>query len=459
MTAIPIPPPTESVVDNKGNTKEIWWRYWSQLSDSAASSSSAVTNRVHVKDYPYNAVGDGVAGDSDAIQAALNSGAGQIEFSGGTYKLDKALVIPSDVTLYAAPGTAALYMPTTMDVSGALTIAATIAAIGSQNTSNVSLYGLEIYGDGATQTQKTVMMFDTVTGLRLEKCYIHTLGNGSYYNQGFYIIDCDGARVRDVDVDDCSGDCAAIVESDDIWVDGSSFTNSDDWGLAVVGCRYGKISNCYFANNQTGSGFSECTGLSFVNCKSSGNGYGFRAADFGASSVPHERGMILGWESVGDTDYGISVEVADHTVVAGCSVDDGGSIGIHIATCDNCVVVGNMVRNCDDENIRFISFSGSSDNNIIAGNVSYGSTFGIRQLSGGGAFGVNKIYGNVATGAATANFSGTFDTPLVQADVGDPAHSAPKGTLYVKTDATTTTTRLWVNTDGSTTWAYFTSSA
>jgi len=42
---------------------------------------------------------------------------------------------------------------------------------------------------------------------------------------------------------------------------------------------------------------------------------------------------------------------------------------------------------------------------------------------------------------------------------GAPTLSAAKGTLYTRTDATTTTTRLYVNTDGGTTWANFTSSA
>lgn len=37
--------------------------------------------------------------------------------------------------------------------------------------------------------------------------------------------------------------------------------------------------------------------------------------------------------------------------------------------------------------------------------------------------------------------------------------SASKGTLYVNETATTTTTRLYVNTDGGTTWANFTASA
>lgn len=42
---------------------------------------------------------------------------------------------------------------------------------------------------------------------------------------------------------------------------------------------------------------------------------------------------------------------------------------------------------------------------------------------------------------------------------GAPSFTAAKGSLYVNSTATTTTTRLYVNTDGSTTWAYFTASA
>lgn len=37
--------------------------------------------------------------------------------------------------------------------------------------------------------------------------------------------------------------------------------------------------------------------------------------------------------------------------------------------------------------------------------------------------------------------------------------SAAKGTLYVNLTASTTTTRLYINTNGGTTWASFTASA
>ena len=42
---------------------------------------------------------------------------------------------------------------------------------------------------------------------------------------------------------------------------------------------------------------------------------------------------------------------------------------------------------------------------------------------------------------------------------GDPTHTGHKGELYIKLDASGTTDRLWINTDGGVTWAYFTSSA
>ena len=42
---------------------------------------------------------------------------------------------------------------------------------------------------------------------------------------------------------------------------------------------------------------------------------------------------------------------------------------------------------------------------------------------------------------------------------GAPTGRAAKGTLYVNTTASTTTTRLYINTNGGSTWAYFTASA
>lgn len=42
---------------------------------------------------------------------------------------------------------------------------------------------------------------------------------------------------------------------------------------------------------------------------------------------------------------------------------------------------------------------------------------------------------------------------------GAPSHAAPKGSVYMNVTASTATSRLYINTDGGTTWTAFTSAA
>ncbi len=42
---------------------------------------------------------------------------------------------------------------------------------------------------------------------------------------------------------------------------------------------------------------------------------------------------------------------------------------------------------------------------------------------------------------------------------GAPSLTAKKGSIYINTTASSTTTRIYVNTNGGTTWAYITTSA
>lgn len=58
---------------------------------------------------------------------------------------------------------------------------------------------------------------------------------------------------------------------------------------------------------------------------------------------------------------------------------------------------------------------------------------------------------NVAIPAATQ--------PSVVAGTGAPTYSAKKGTLYIRLDGSSVSTRMYVNTDGATTWTSFTSAA
>lgn len=69
--------------------------------------------------------------------------------------------------------------------------------------------------------------------------------------------------------------------------------------------------------------------------------------------------------------------------------------------------------------------------------------------------------GGTTPAAATftqVGFGGTGG-PLLLSGAGAPALAAPKGSLYSNTTAVTANTRLYINTDGATTWASFTASA
>lgn len=47
----------------------------------------------------------------------------------------------------------------------------------------------------------------------------------------------------------------------------------------------------------------------------------------------------------------------------------------------------------------------------------------------------------------------------IRAGAGAPTESAPKGTIYVNLTGSSTATRMYVNTDGATTWTSFTTAA
>lgn len=99
---------------------------------------------------------------------------------------------------------------------------------------------------------------------------------------------------------------------------------------------------------------------------------------------------------------------------------------------------------------------GTGDTNIDinlqpAGTGIVKATSFLHALSG------NSIVAGVAT-QAFVKASSTPDLGLYYG-TGDPSFSAAKASLYVKTDATTAATRLWINTNGTTGWASFTASA
>ena len=50
-------------------------------------------------------------------------------------------------------------------------------------------------------------------------------------------------------------------------------------------------------------------------------------------------------------------------------------------------------------------------------------------------------------------------TPLLLSGAGAPTLTAPKGSLYLNTTGSSTSTRAYINTDGATTWTAITTAA
>ena len=77
------------------------------LAYASTTIGAHARNHIHVKDYPFLAVGDGVADDTAAVQAALNYvgttlGGGIVDGVGGRYRITSKLTIPSFVLFQGA---------------------------------------------------------------------------------------------------------------------------------------------------------------------------------------------------------------------------------------------------------------------------------------------------------------------------------------------------------------------
>jgi hypothetical protein len=147
----------------------------SQVSYTPPFTGSATTNveaklseYVSVKD--FGAVGDGVADDTAAIQAALNSGAKRIEFLAESYKVS-ALTIPSTVREVVGVGANRAFATRLQFNTGTVTTNAFTVSVGCSglNVRNLSLEfksgsytnGIFISADNHFQTWENVTTDDS----------------------------------------------------------------------------------------------------------------------------------------------------------------------------------------------------------------------------------------------------------------------------------------------------------
>jgi hypothetical protein len=120
------------------------------------SVAARLDEMVSVKN--FGAVGDGVADDTAAIQAALNSGAKRVVVPQGTYRIVSTLVIPSGVTFTGTSYSSVIFAD---NVTGAAITSFSGAWLGTFRTSQV-LQDLTISG---TCTHGVLWCCNTDTGI------------------------------------------------------------------------------------------------------------------------------------------------------------------------------------------------------------------------------------------------------------------------------------------------------
>ena len=125
--------------------------------------SSKLQESVSVKD--FGAVGDGVADDTVAIQAALNSGAAKVDFPPGTYRISTALLAASNQELIGSGGT--LTMPNGVYLDG----------IYVNGKTNVKIKGLRITGAAAGNSFDRAIAINAAINVTVDGCLIENIGN------------------------------------------------------------------------------------------------------------------------------------------------------------------------------------------------------------------------------------------------------------------------------------------
>ncbi len=155
---------------------------------------------------------------------------------------------------------------------------------------------------------------------------------------------------------------------------------------------------------------------------------------------------VATWIGIGGGSGSFTNIVASGTITAGGSITSGGTITAG---------AGGFTTDAGD----YTSNSGNID---IGGSIT-----ATGDITAGGN--ITSVAGNLVVTAGTITASSTITSGSnltfgatgvdIIAGTGNPVGSANKGSLYIRVDATTTVTRLWINTDGGTTWAFFTASA
>lgn len=391
---------------------------------STKVTNAATLGWFDVKDSPYNAKGDGVNDDTQAIQSALSAasaaGGGTVYIPNGTYLVTSSLLISSN-TLVFGSGWASL-----IQMSGPWTGSKGLFtfAIGGSNMvlRDIRIDGLRA-GKANTSTARGVYV-QNASHVRIERMHISDCSHAAIlFDGGTDLVATSNYTFRGGD-NGANGAVANGITSDingaacsRVLIANNTIDQATDDGIAV---QDGVTDAAVIGNN------IDCTGALGQGIDIAG---GIRVAVTGnvIRNVQTSKTGILVQQNLnlynpsdvsvvgnsinctGATSVGISVlgtvaNPADRVSIVGNTIRGSGYAGITLSTeCQNSVVQGNVITGCAGDGIQFTQGGAGNITNVLCtGNVVQGCTgWGIRLLEAaitGCKIAWNMLSGNVAGG-------------------------------------------------------------
>lgn len=404
----------------------------------------------------FGAKGDGSTDDTAAIQAAINavpgSGGGTVYFSCGQYKITSGL---------------------------------------STSTSNIALVGQESgYGD-----------FQSVGAAAVE-ILVPTSVVGFTFNPSAAATIFQGPLMRNINFRDTAGTATGgilIKRANNFVIENCTCTEFHaGYGMRSDGTgnvnQYPQLNNFNATNCLIGLDCIASNGIRMIGGKIDANSNitsGVRASSIGVqydtnSDTLKMFGVIL---------QGINVAVKlDRTTSQECGVYgcrfEGCTTGVTVAG-DNNIIAGCNFNNSLLSPATGISFASTADGNRATDNIfaacstnvsdsgtnnvwlngnewHLGDAYIARYTGSGQMLLYNNLYVNanlvigegLGTPDATAKiFLGGAGGPWIGQGTGAPGASAPKGSVYIRLDGSSSSTRAYINTNGSTGWTNFVTAA
>lgn len=370
-----------------------------------ASIVSASSVGLNVTSSPYNAVGNGAANDTAAIQSAFDSGAPSVYVPDGTY-LVTGLDPPPTLRRWWGPGR----IKQTGSTSTGLIIPSTppedliIDGLTFEANENINTFYME-----CANTRITNCIFDGATGCHvtlLNSSYAkidNCLFSGDYINWSIHIEGCSYVDIADNRIVRPSG------SSHGIWINLSNGCTARDnlisglgsvgFGIALIDCNRSGIFNNLIYNAQL-----EAIGVDSITVDAQGNIVSGNLCFFD-NGVSQDYGMHVygntnGFQCIENTVSGNFITRAGKTAIA--------MIGEGL----NNYVIGNTINNPNTLGgsnptpllSNGIEIGDNCDGTVVAHNLIFDGggnmTYGVREFSGPTG---TLVHDNSIAGAQTAD--------------------------------------------------------